>query len=99
MKKVIAFADEFGNNSFDFETQGSHFIIASVIINQDELEEIKIQLEEVRKRFFQTGEIKSNKVSKNHKNKLELGYLLNELNKLEIYSQEILKMHRLSEKK
>ena len=79
MKKVIAFADEFGNNSFDFETQGSHFIIASVIINQDELEEIKIQLEEVRKRFFQTGEIKSNKVSKNHKRRI---LILKELKKI-----------------
>lgn len=48
MKKVIAFADEFGNNSFDFENQGSHFIIASVIMNQDELNEIQIQLEEIR---------------------------------------------------
>ena len=29
MKKVIAFADEFGNNSFDFDTQESHFIIVA----------------------------------------------------------------------
>jgi hypothetical protein len=79
MKKVIAFADEFGNNSFDFDTQGSHFIIASVIMNQDELGEIKIQLEEIRKRFFQTGEIKSNKVSKNHKRRI---LILKELKKI-----------------
>lgn len=52
MKRVVAFADEFGNNSFDFDTQGSHFIIASVIINQDELSEVQIQLEAIRKRFF-----------------------------------------------
>jgi len=70
MKKVIAFADEFGNNSFDFDTQGSHFIIASVIMNQDELSEIQVQLEEIRKRFFQTGEIKSNKVKNNHNRRI-----------------------------
>ncbi len=70
MKKVIAFADEFGNNSFDFENQGSHFIIASVIINEDALSEIKVQLEEIRTRFFQTGEIKSSTVKNNHNRRI-----------------------------
>lgn len=76
MKRVIAFADEFGNNSFDFENQGSHFIIASVIMNQDELSEIKEQLESIRKKYFQTGEIKSSKVKYNHKRRI---LILNEL--------------------
>lgn len=70
MKKVIAFADEFGNNSFDFDTQGSHFIIASVIMNEDELNEIQQQLEEIRKKFFQTGEIKSSKIKNNHNRRI-----------------------------
>lgn len=79
MKKVIAFADEFGNNSFDFENQGSHFIIASVIINEDALSEIKVQLEEIRTRFFQTGEIKSSKVKNNHNRRI---LILRELKKI-----------------
>ncbi|MBZ9631906.1 DUF3800 domain-containing protein [Salegentibacter sp. LM13S] len=79
MKKVIAFADEFGNNSFEFNTQGSHFIIASVIMNQDELDEIQIQLEEIRKKFFQTGEIKSSKVKNNHNRRI---LILRELKKV-----------------
>lgn len=79
MKKVIAFADEFGNNSFEFKTQGSHFIIASVIMNQDELDGIQIQLEEIRKRFFQTGEIKSSKVKGNHNRRI---LILKELKKV-----------------
>lgn len=58
MKRVIAFADEFGNNSFDFETQGSHFIVASVIVNVSEVNEVEKQLEEIRLKYFQTGEIK-----------------------------------------
>lgn len=70
MKRIIAFADEFGNNSFDFKNQGSHFIIASVILNQDELPEIKEQLESIRKKYFQTGEIKSSKVKYNHKRRI-----------------------------
>lgn len=70
MKKVVAFADEFGNNSFNFKEQGSHFIIASVIINNENIKSVQIQLETIRKKYFQTGEIKSQKVSKNHKRRL-----------------------------
>ena len=79
MKKVIAYADEFGTNSFDLEKQSTHFIIASVIINLDELETVNIELEKIRKHFFQTGELKSQKISNNHKRR-EL--ILNELNKI-----------------
>lgn len=80
MKKVIAFADEFGNNSFDFKTQGSHFIIASVIMNLDELETINSQLEAIRTKYFQTGEIKSNKVKGNHQRRLLILNSLKEIN-------------------
>lgn len=80
MKKVIAFADEFGNNSFDFKNQGSHFIIASVIMNLDELETINSQLEAIRKKYFQTGEIKSNKVKGNHQRRLLILNSLKEIN-------------------
>ena len=79
MKKVIAFADEFGNNSFDFKSQGSHFIIASVIINMEELDTINTQLESIRSKYFQTGEIKSNKVKGNHKRRI---LILNDLSKI-----------------
>ena len=32
---ITAFADEFGNNSFDFDSQGTHFIIATVICKNE----------------------------------------------------------------
>jgi hypothetical protein len=34
LKRIIAFADKYGNNSFEFTKEGvsSHFIVASVII-------------------------------------------------------------------
>lgn len=70
MKQVIAFADEFGNNSFDFDSQGSHFIVASVIINLEDSQIVNNRLEEIRTKYFQTGEIKSNKVAGNHKRRL-----------------------------
>ena len=34
-QNITAFADEFGNNSFDFKTQGSHFIIVTVICRNE----------------------------------------------------------------
>jgi len=85
MKQVIAFADEFGNNSFKFSTESSHFIIASVIVNYEDLEEFYIEVERIRLKYFQTGEIKSSKVKDNHKRRL---LILNELSKLKfnIYS-------------
>ncbi|MFV8366253.1 DUF3800 domain-containing protein [Flavobacterium sp. XS1P27] len=85
MKQVVAFADEFGNNSFKFSTESSHFIIASVIVNQEDLDEFYFQAEAIRKKYFQTGEIKSSKIKDNHKRRL---LILQDLAKLKfsIYS-------------
>lgn len=80
MKKVIAFADEFGNNSFDFTKQGTHFIIASVIMNIEELDFINFQLEKIRAKYFQTGEIKSSKVKYNHRRRRLILKELNDIN-------------------
>jgi hypothetical protein len=65
MKNILAFADEYGNNSFDFDNQGTHFIVASIILSSDNKEQCETQAEEIRKRHFQTGEIKSSKVGSN----------------------------------
>ena len=78
-RQILAFADEYGNNSFDFTKQGTHFIVASIIINEDEKESIEQGIEEVRKKYFQTGEIKSKKVADNHQRRLQI---LNDLVKL-----------------
>ncbi|WP_294323552.1 DUF3800 domain-containing protein [uncultured Chryseobacterium sp.] len=85
MKQVIAFADEFGNNSFKFSTESSHFIIASIIVNYEDLDEFYTEVEKIRSKYFQTGEIKSSKVKDNHKRRL---LILNELIKLKfnVYS-------------
>ncbi len=62
-----AFADEFGNNSFKFDTQGSHFIVATIICQTDYLDTLKNEINRIRKKHnFQTGEIKSSGVAKNH---------------------------------
>lgn len=85
MNRVIAYADEFGNNSFDFNAQGSHFIVASVIINANEADKVDNQLEQIRSKYFQTGEIKSNKVAANHKRRTLILEALSQVN-FSIYS-------------
>lgn len=43
MNQVIAFADEFGNNSFKFLTESTHFIVASIIVNYKDLDEFYLR--------------------------------------------------------
>lgn len=70
---ISAFADEFGTNSFDFDTQGSHFIVATVICKNTNLDKLRIDIDQIRKiHNFQTGEIKSSKVAQNHKRRLAI---------------------------
>lgn len=65
--KITAFADEFGNNSFDFESQGTHFIVATVICKNENLDKLENDISEIRKKHnFQTGEMKSSGVAGNH---------------------------------
>ncbi|WP_291104310.1 MULTISPECIES: DUF3800 domain-containing protein [unclassified Flavobacterium] len=79
---ITAFADEFGNNSFQFKTQGSHFIIATVICNSEKINELEKQVDEIRQnQKFQTGEIKSSGVAGNYKRRIKI---LEEIIKLDI---------------
>jgi len=66
-QNITAFADEFGNNSFEFDTQGTHFIVATVICKNENLEKLKEDIDAIRKKHgFQTGEMKSSGVAQNH---------------------------------
>jgi hypothetical protein len=79
---ITAFADEFGNNSFDFQNQGSHFIVATVITKTDNLENLKSQVNELRQKHkFQTGELKSSKVATDHSRRKRI---LEDIAKLDI---------------
>jgi predicted amino acid racemase len=79
---ITAFADEFGNNSFDFQNQGSHFIVATVITKTDNLDNLKSQVNEIRQKHkFQTGELKSSKVATDHSRRKRI---LEDIAKLDI---------------
>ncbi|MBW8360826.1 MAG: DUF3800 domain-containing protein [Kaistella sp.] len=82
-ENLIAFADESGNNSFNFKEQGSHFVVATVIAKKGNLDKIKEGIDEIRKKHkFQTGEIKSSGVAGNHKRRIAI---LQDLVKLDIF--------------
>ncbi|SHJ14837.1 Protein of unknown function [Hymenobacter daecheongensis DSM 21074] len=81
MKQPIAFADEYGNTSFDFERQSTHFIVASIIVNKHDLGLLEVQAEEIRRKHFQTGEIKSKNVATNYKRRL---LILDEIGRMDI---------------
>ncbi|MFV5689477.1 DUF3800 domain-containing protein [Flavobacterium sp. ZT3R25] len=66
-QNITAFADEFGNNSFDFESQGTHFIVATIICKNENLEKLRNDIDSIRKQHgFQTGEMKSSGVAQNY---------------------------------
>lgn len=73
MNRKIAFADEFGNNSFKFESQGSQFIVATVICNSSKVSELEKGVDDIRKKHgFQTGELKSSNVASHHKRRIRI---------------------------
>lgn len=82
MKKKTAFVDEYGNNSFKFSSQGSHFIVSAVICNSEKVKDLEIEVDKIRKKhLFQSGEIKSSGIAKNHRRRLRV---LEDVSKLDI---------------
>lgn len=69
MDKTYAFLDECGNHDLDVSKRGvsDYFVIISVLIGEGELESLKLSVEGVRKKYFQTGEMKSSGIGNNHK--------------------------------
>lgn len=81
MNKKYAFIDEFGAFGFDFDNSGcsSHFIVVAIVVDEKDLPTVSDGIEVIRKKFFQTGEMKSNKIGKNHSRRMAV---LNELKQL-----------------
>ena len=79
--KKYAFVDEFGAFGFDFDKAGcsTHFIVSAIVVDEKDLQFVSDKVEEIRKKYFQTAEMKSSKVKKNHKRRQ---IILNELKNL-----------------
>lgn len=61
MGDVLAFADEYGQPNLDtrVENVSTHYIIAAVIVENDEARSLRTKLDAVRKKHFQTGAMRS----------------------------------------
>ena len=61
MDRTYAFVDESGNSDLDTSKVGSSgfFIVCSILVAEKDLEAAYAQAEALRKRHYQTGEIKS----------------------------------------
>ena len=70
--KKYAFIDEFGAFGYDFENPGctTHFLIGAVIVDESNLLFVSERVENIRKKYFQQGEIKSSKIGRNHKRRV-----------------------------
>ena len=68
-RKLSAYVDKYGdpNLNLDANDVSAAYVIAAVIVNADDATNLVIQLEEIRKKFFQTGEMRSKTVGKNDK--------------------------------
>ena len=60
MERMYAFTDEYGafGNDLDNPNVSTHFIITAVIVRESDLETYTAGAEAIRKKYFQTGEIK-----------------------------------------
>ncbi len=74
MERVYAFTDEYGAFGWDIEnpTVSTHFIITAVIVKESNLITFEHGAEQLRKEHFQTGEIKSKNVGKNHNRRIKI---------------------------
>lgn len=68
MDRVYAFTDEYGAFGWEIDNPNvsTHFIITAIIVKEKNVENYRQKVEQIRKKYFQTGEIKSSKVGKNH---------------------------------
>lgn len=77
----LAFIDEFGDNGLDFTKSGTsiHFIVSAVIVEEDKLKEIEAQVEGIRSKYFQLGEMKSKSVGINDDRRIKILHSLMEI--------------------
>jgi len=81
MERVYAFTDEYGQFGWDLDKPdvSSCFIITAIIVKESNVESYKQQAEEIRKRYFQKGEMKSSNVARNVPRRLRILKELKEL--------------------
>ena len=74
MRNLSAFIDEFGDTSINTEKSGvsSFFILTAVLLSSTDVNSARLEVEAIRKRFFQTGEMKSSTVGKDDEKRIKV---------------------------
>ena len=74
MERIYAYTDEYGNYGWDLDKNdvSSIFIICSIIVQESDLQTLRIQAQEIRKKFFQSGEMKSSGIGQNHRRRKKI---------------------------
>lgn len=81
MNQIYAFLDEYGNHDLETSKSGAstYFVIVAVLVQKEELARLQARVEEIRRRYFQTGEMKSSGVGNNHKRRVSILNTLGDL--------------------
>lgn len=68
MERVYAFTDEYGAFGWDINNPSvsTHFIITAIMVKESDLDVFTQRAEALRKKHFQTGELKSSKIGREH---------------------------------
>lgn len=66
MNRVYAFTDESGAFGWDLKNPdvSTHFVISAILVKDCDLDFLRQEVEKVRKKYFQTGEMKSSHIRK-----------------------------------
>lgn len=64
MSRYAAFIDESGNHDLHTEKEGAsrYFLVLAVLVDQDDVPELEERVDDVRAKFFGSGEIKSSRL-------------------------------------
>ena len=79
--ETLAYIDESGNADLETEKAGAsnYFVVSAIIISKDKKEELENKVKTIRKKYFQTGEIKSSGVGNNNERRAKILATINEL--------------------
>ncbi|MEE1124381.1 MAG: DUF3800 domain-containing protein [Acutalibacteraceae bacterium] len=69
MNRIYAFTDESGAFGWDIDNPNvsTHFIISAIIVEEQNVDILRQEVEKIRQKHFQKGEMKSSSIGKNHK--------------------------------
>ncbi|WP_445145820.1 DUF3800 domain-containing protein [Dyella sp. Tek66A03] len=74
MDQLHVFVDEYGDPHLDLSKPGvsSTYIVAALCVRERELERVRSECEEIRRKFFQAGEMKSSSIAANDGRRLNV---------------------------